>query len=206
MQGRYQKQDYTIQDIEYFLIGEFDKLCSHYWDSSHITISKAVGKDYKTKPCPGYDERTHEIVDAKKYMKRLQELGIRPKSKQWRQEYYEKVLPAHAQLANRMKRRGIPVEPGTRLEYIMVQHEDIKAKTFQKIEDPHYQKLYSDILRIDFLYIMHLAINPLDQLLETSFKRKKFVEEQYNLRLKKHKLLLELMAVFSPTLKFVDTL
>jgi hypothetical protein len=191
----------SLQDVQYFLIEEFNKLFSHYWDLSYITITKAVGKDYKVKPCPGYDERTLQITDYKKWGKRMDELSINKKSVSWFQEYKEKVLPAHAQLANKMKRRGIPVEAGSRVEFIMVQHEDLKAKTFKKIEDPDYQRTYPDILRIDYLYVLHLASNPLDQLLQVCFKIPKFVHQQYELRMVKQKVLMELESLFSPNIK-----
>ena len=188
----------TYEDIQYYLVQEFNKLCAHFWDSSHVTITKAVGKDYKVKPCPGYDERTHQIIDHKKWKKRMDELGISMKNKQWMAEYREKVLPAHAQLAHRMRERGCPVEAGSRIEYLMLRHENVKAKAFEKIEDPVYQATYADVLPIDFLYVLHLASNPLDQLLNVAFQQPSFVSSQYELRLKKHKLLLELGSVFSP--------
>lgn len=191
---------WILEDIQYFLIQEFNKLFSHFWGIQYVTISKAVGKDYKIKPCPGYDETTHQKTDLKKWKKRLTELGICTKNPQWYREYKEKVLPAHAQLAMKMKRRGIPVEAGSRLEYIMIQHEDLKAKTFKKIEDPVYQRTYSDVLKVDYLYILHLASHPLDQLLEVCYRIPDFVNEQYKLRIQKQKLLFELESVFSPNL------
>lgn len=190
-----------LEDVQYFLIEEFNKLFSHYWDLSYITITKAVGKDYKVKSCPGYDERTLQITDYKKWGKRMDELGIHRKSVSWLQEYKEKVMPAHAQLACKMKRRGIPVEAGSRIEFIMVQHEDLKAKSFKKIEDPDYQRTYSDIIRIDYLYVLHLASNPLDQLLNVCFKIPTFVRQQYELRMVKQKVLIELESLFSPNIK-----
>jgi DNA polymerase elongation subunit (family B) len=198
------EKSFTLHDVEYFLIQEFNKLFCHYWDTSYITITKAVGKDYKIKPCPGYDEKTYQTTDLKKRNKRLNELNISPKNVTWYQEYKEKVLPAHAQLANRMKRRGIPVEAGTRIEYMMIQHEDLKAKSFKKIEDPEYQKIYSDILRVDYLYVLHLASNPLDQLLQVCFQMPDFVSRQYELRMKKQKVLIELESVFSPNISVND--
>lgn len=186
----------TWLELQYYLIEEFNKLCSHYWDSSYVVITKAVGKDYKMKPCPGFENG--QITDQKKWSKRLTDLGIHHKSKSWMTEYKEKILPAHVQLANKMKRRGVPVEVGSRIEYLMIQHEDLKAKTFKKIEDPIYQKSYSDILLIDFLYVLHLAMNPLDQLLHVAFGQEKFVSKQYEMRIHKHKMLMELMSIFTP--------
>ncbi len=193
----------TWNEMEYFILEEFNKLCCHYWDSSYITISKAVGKDYKIKPCQGYNETTREITDKVKLEKRLKELEISLESKDWFHQYRLKVLPAHAQLAMKMRNRGIPVEAGSRLEYLLIQHENLKAKTFMKIEDPLYQKMFSDILKIDYLYVLHLAINPFDQLFQICFGKPDFVSSQYEIRLKKHKLLLELHSIFSPPLCFV---
>lgn len=193
----------TWEEMEYFMLTEFNKLCSHYWDASYITICKAVGKDYKIRPCPGYNEATQEITDESKWQKRMKELKICPQSKDWFRQYRIKVLPAHGQLAIKMRNRGIPVEAGTRLEYLLLQHEDLKAKTFLKIEDPMYQKMFSDVLKIDYLYVLHLAANPFDQLFQICFGKPDFVLSQYEIRIKKHKLLLELHAIFSPSLCFI---
>jgi len=190
--------------IEYFLIQEFNKLCSHFWDSSNLTITKQVGKDYAIRDCPGFDPKTHQITDDKKWSKRMKELNISTKDKGWMKLYRERTMPAHAQLAERMKRRGTPIEIGSRLEYLMIRHDNHKAKTFQKIEDPVYQKEYSNVLQIDFLYILHLLSNPMDQLLKVVFKKDKFVASQYNLRLKKQQMHLELTSIFSPKITFFN--
>jgi DNA polymerase elongation subunit (family B) len=193
----------TWNEMEYFLLEEFNKLCSHYWESSYITISKAVGKDYKIKPCPGYNETTREITDVKKWEKRMKDLEISTQSKDWFHQYRIKVIPAHGQLAIKMRNRGIPVEAGTRLEYLFLQHENCKAKTFMKIEDPLYQKMFPDILKIDFLHPLHLAVNPFDQLFQICFGKPDFVSSQYEIRIKKHKLMQELHSIFSPSICFV---
>jgi hypothetical protein len=193
---------HNFDEISFLLIDEFNKLMSHYWNSSYFIITKALGKDYKIKSCPGFDLQKKQIIDEKKWQKRLTELHISPSHPNWYELYKQKVLPAHAQLAHKMKNRGCPVDVGSRIEFLIIQHENIKAKSFDKIEDPVYQKIYADILKLDFLYILHLAINPFDQLLNIVFKIPNFVEQQYKLRLLKHNILIELLSIFSPSLKF----
>ena len=88
--------------------------------------------------------------------------------------YNQRSLPAHVQLANRMRRRGTIVEPGTRLEYIVVHHpDDPKARLSEKLEDPVQYKRFPGMYRVDAFYYLHLLSFPMDQLLETCFKSPK---------------------------------
>ena len=113
---------------------------------SKFVITKAVGKDYKIRPLP---------TDLKKCQKRLMDLDITPpkildidkmnqllaqegkesKKPHWLSEYILRSKPAHVQLAEKMGRRGHPVEVGSRLEFVIVEHPNMKAKQYEKIED-----------------------------------------------------------------------
>ena len=101
--------------------------------------------------------------------------------------YKLKALPAQVQLAEKMRRRGMRVDAGSRIEYLVTTQGGIKGKQFEKIEDPEYQQQHSDIIKIDFLYYLKLAANPLDQALDVAYKTGKIIEEQYKLRVQKHK-------------------
>ena len=151
-------------------------------------VSKLVGKDYKIKPLP---------EDAKKFQKRCQDLHLRdvPENievasielcnkklledplgvkEPWLIKYVEKAQPAHVQLAMRLRRRGHPVEAGTRIEYLVIEHDDAKAKLNEKVEDPMYYRTHCDLLRVDRLYYLLSLSKPLDQLLEVVFHLKNF--------------------------------
>ena len=69
-------------------------------------MSKSVGavEDYKIRDLPD---------DPKKRKKRLDDLSCTEK------EYALRSLPAHVQLAEKMRRRGKRVDPGVRLEYVV---------------------------------------------------------------------------------------
>jgi DNA polymerase elongation subunit (family B) len=75
-------------------------------------------------------------------------------------------MPAQVQLAERMKRRGVPVDIGSRIEYVVTRK--IGASTLgQKIEDYDYFMKHSDVLDLDPNYYVEAMINPLDQIFKT---------------------------------------
>lgn len=131
-------------------------------------VSKTLGKDYAVRPPP---------EDPLKLKKRLMDLGINEKDAEWRTTYDLKSQPAHAQLAEKMKRRGTVVEPGSRIEYVVVQHPDKSPKLFDRIENPEYLMQHSDLVKIDPVYYAQNLINPADQVLEVCFKQKAVVEK-----------------------------
>jgi DNA polymerase elongation subunit (family B) len=159
---------------------------------SRFIITKAVGKDYKIRPLP---------ADPKKCQKRLMDLDILPpktididkmnqllaqegkesKKPCWLSEYVLRSKPAHIQLAEKMARRGHPVEVGSRLEFVIVEHPNPKAKQFEKIEDPAYCKRHGDLVRIDPYYYLQALAKPLDQLFETVFHKKNYTYQLYKL-------------------------
>lgn len=193
-----------ISAIEYIIQEEMIKLCSHYYDSSYITITKTVGSEYKKKTIIGYDESTGKITDLSKFKKRLQELDISMTDPKWLELYQKRMIPAHVQLANKMSDRGCPVAAGTRIEYVMLRHENTKAKQFQKIEDPEYQKEYSDVLPLDFLFILNLVKNSLQQLISVVFKNDHLIDDLIALHATKQNMMDEIKHLHEPKLVFVE--
>lgn len=189
MDGESLDRLYDIINDEILDLMRWKKLSLH-----HFIISKQVNKDYKIKSLP---------TDYKKCKKRLQDLGIYsiPPESEWKidecnqllssvQEdttgidwldlYISKSKPAHVQLAQRMNKRGKPVEVGSRLEFIIIRHmEDPKAKLYDKLEDPSYFHMHRDLLRLDRLYYLKSLILPLDQLLNVITTKKDFVSHIY---------------------------
>ena len=81
-------------------------------------------------------------------------------------EYYISCMPAQVQLAEKMKNRGVPVDIGSRIEYVVTSKPG--ATTLgQRIEDFDYFKRHSDLLNIDSKYYVDAMINPLDQIFKT---------------------------------------
>ena len=170
-----------------------------HWDTSNtdihqFIITKTLNEDYKVKPLD---------VDEKKARKRLQDLNIDISSTKtpWKsyishfnkeidkgksscptiQEYIHRSKPAHVQLALRMEKRGLPISTGSRMEFVIVQHHtDPNGKLMEKMEDPTYFCQHCDILRLDRLYYVKSIVMPLDQLIETVFKKKNVVKSIYD--------------------------
>jgi len=114
--------------------------------------------------------------DPKKREKRLKDLGCTE------QEYTLYALPAQVQLAEKMRRRGLRVEAGERIEYVITNPSNIKGKLFQKIEDPNYVKAHPNLIEIDYFYYIKLCSNPIDQLLSVAYGIDNYVWDQYKER------------------------
>ena len=123
-------------------------------------------------------------------------------------DFYLHSLPAQVQLAYRMKARGVRVDTGTRLEYVVTDPERHRAKQYEKVEDVDYVKAHGQVVKLDYYYYLKALVTPLDQVLNVAFKdqpdwKPDFVAEQYTIRYKvRHKLLHELKTKFSPKLIF----
>jgi len=178
------------EDILEFIIDELNKFCSATFPIEDFIISKSVGelKDYKRRALPD---------DPKKYKKRLEDLRCSED-----EYYYVKALPAHVQLAERMRRRGQIIEAGTRIEYVITTEGGPKARLFDKIEDPDYVKEHSEILKIDYLQYLNTYSKQLDELLEVGLGVKKFIGDQYKLRLQKYKFCEQIVRLFQPDIIF----
>jgi DNA polymerase elongation subunit (family B) len=167
-----------MNDTLYYVIDTFNKCCAGCVNYKDFIITKSVGAigDYKEKPLP---------TNPAQREKRLKDLNCTV------EEYPMRCLPAQVQLADKMRKRGIRVDAGQRIEYVVTTLGGPKAKLFTKIEDPKYQQRYANIIHIDYLYYIHLVSKQLDQVLQIVFGIKDFALNQYKLRLKKMKLLQE---------------
>ena len=162
-------------DVLNFIVDKINELFYFKYSFKNFVITKSTKnkEDYKVKEL---------TTDPKKREKRLKDLNCTE------EEYNLKALPAHIQLAEKIKRRGKRIDSGTRLEYLVTMNGGWDGKLFDKIEDLEYYKEHSDLLRIDYLYYLHLSINPLDEAIKVAYNIEGFVEKQYKLRLIKHKL------------------
>ena len=206
------------KDVCATIIDEFNRVCGSTTCAKDFVVTKSVGEisDYKIRELP---------TDGKKLQKRLKELNfteqvidifvreaskepIKPHEKLIRNDAYRHYvslqLPAQVQLAEKMRRRGLRVDAGSRIEYVVTTAGGPKAKQFEKLEDPDYQRKYSNIIKIDYLYYIKNLINPLDQALEVAFGLKKFADNQHKLRLRKYTLMRDLEKLFKPQLTFLS--
>lgn len=121
-------------------------------------------------------------------------------------EYYMSWLPPPVQLADRMKRRGVWVDKGSRLEYVVTKPDNHTDKQSYKIEDFEYMKKYSSVLSLDYFYYIKALANPLDQVLSVAFPElKDFVYNMYiHIYKRRYKLHRELKQMFSTIVKFIE--
>ncbi len=101
----------------------------------------------------------------------------------------KRKLPAHVQLAERMKSRGVPIATGSRIEYVFttISRGEKNPEQGQKIEDLDYFHKFRQYLRIDYLYYMEKQlIKPLDELLFVCLGIENFVLKQFKLRTQKY--------------------
>jgi DNA polymerase elongation subunit (family B) len=131
-------------------------------DHKDYVITKSVGDSDGS-----VDNETGRVGDYK-----VKELPRDPKERakvlngQSEKEYYVSCMPAQVQLAERMKRRGVPVNAGSRIEYVVTRKPG--AVTLgQKIEDYDYFKRHTSVLELDPKYYVEAMINPLDQIFKT---------------------------------------
>ena len=219
------------EDILYFIIQEINKLLSNSLPCKSFTITKSVGdignfteakkesqfviqfKDEKGKikgrigsyTVPLLSEDETEKADQ---LKKKEALTVK--------EFYEKCLPAQVQLAEKMRRRGARVEAGSRLEYLIIEHNGgHKGKQYEKIESIDYFMDHKTVLKIDFFYYLENMINPVDEVLNVLYNKddsgqkykfkKDFIQEQYNFRYKiREKMMNELRDLFRPKLLFMN--
>ena len=134
--------------------------------------------DYKYKPLP---------KEFKKRRKRLQSLRIHDRHNGFKcnrdpvncdycrleeEEYKVKFLPAVVQLAIRLRKRGLLVAPGERLNYVVIENGMKNQQLCFKIEDPLYIQKNSKYINIDKLYYLDNCVKPVDQLLDVGYKQK----------------------------------
>jgi len=184
---------YDKDQLLYDLIQDINKLCGSAFPSKDFVVTKAVGaiEDYKIKPLPD---------DPDKRQKRLDDLNCTEK------EYKIKCLPAQVQLAEKMRSRGMRVDAGSRLEYVITVGEGHKAKQSEKVEDADYFRKYAEsgILKIDYMYYLKLLSVPLDQVFRVVYGMNDFVLNQYKYRLKLMKVHEELLSLFTPKVHLLD--
>lgn len=143
-------------------------------------ISKTLGKDYAVRALP---------TDETKLAKRLKDLKISRSDSGWKESYERLSAPAHAQLAEKMKGRGCVVEPGSRIEYVIIQTHDSRARLSDQIEDPNYLCDHPDLVRIDPMYYAQNLINPMDQILNVVFHSDHLVKRMVGVHIQFRKLM-----------------
>lgn len=186
----------TQIQMENDVIDMLNDMYAHRHPTRDYCITKSIKEidQYKVKP-PDKDP----VKRAKQFANKMLDPRYHTDA-----DYLIRALPAHVQLAERMRRRGQFVEAGSRLEFVTTTMGGPKAKMWQKIESADYYKEHSDIIRLEMNYYCKALVNPGDQVMEVMYKRKGFFKEQYALRQTKAKCLEELTELFNSIPVLVD--
>lgn len=203
---------YDKQTVLSFILDELNKLCSNYFEHKQFIITKSVGDISNLEAVSFTNEKGVEKMKVGNYTVPSLLKDETERSKQLDKkdavddkDFYLKSLPGQVQLAEKMKRRGMRVDAGSRLEYVIIETEDnLKDKTSEKLESFDYFINHKDVIRIDFMYYIKLLSNPLDQVIHIAFKHKNFMLEQYKLRSFKYTVIQQLKNLFKPKFKFVE--
>lgn len=211
-------------DIIYTIVDTLNRMCASSYDYKDFIISQAVGsvnRDDKDNLIvePFKDEKgvwKGKVGDYKVPLlptdEKEREEKMRKKEAMTENEYYVRWLPAQIQLAEKMYRRGYPVAPGTRLQYVVLSEGGPKAQKYKKIESADYYEKHSSVLKLDYLwYISNQLSGPLDEVLNTIYLNDKsfkypipenLVFQQFKFRMIKMKMLEELKTIFRPSMIF----
>jgi len=197
------KEGIKKNEILDYVVEEMNNMSCYKFPMIDYIVTKKVGnkKNYAVRELP---------QDEKKREKRFKDLGIKPpcicgfpcKSECFKEckacdEYLIRALPAHIQLAEKIRNRGKVVQVGSRMSYITCRPDLPKSSQFDKIEDPEYQEKFPSYVKLDPLYYIKSMITPFDEMLEIAYGTDKFVKNQHKLRLTKWKMLEELKDEFN---------
>jgi DNA polymerase elongation subunit (family B) len=177
-----------------YLIESLNDIYSHRHPTKEYSITKSIKEvdQYKVKPADKDPEKRRKQF-ANKFLDPVKNTDT---------DYLLRSLPGHVQLAERMRRRGMFVEAGSRIDFVVTTSGGIKGKIWQKIESSEYYREHSDIIRLDMNYYCKSLTNPGDQAMETAYKYKGFFKEQLELRILKQECLDELKKAFAVSILF----
>lgn len=200
-------------NIIYSILQYFNNLCSNSINRRDFTITKSVGSttiDEEGKVVVTPFSREKGMCGDYK-IPLLAEEGSKKREQQFtlkntdnENEFYLRCLPSQVQLAEKMRRRGQRVDAGTRLEFVVLDQGDPKAKLYAKLEHWDYFKEHAGILRLDFMYYLKAITVQLDQVLGCTIGVKDFGKSQLKIRMQKEKVLHQLKTVFEPTIIIFD--
>jgi len=204
----------SSEDVIYFVLDHLNKMCSGSKPYTDFVVTKSIGNHgglvaQPIKEKPGKAMVGDYTVPLLSRDKAKREEQLKKKKAVTPAEFYLLCLPAQVQLAERMRRRGKRVDPGTRLEYVVTNPDKHTAKQYEKIESAEYMSRHRDVIRIDYMYYLKALVNPLDQVLDVAFKDDKrfksgFTMSQYKYRWKLHtKLMQKIKSLGNPKLEFI---
>lgn len=184
------------------LIDDIDLMFSNQLPDEDFVITKSTGDYGNLQPQYFQNEKgLHRAMLGQYNVPFLtDELKIEEgiETQQQETDWYLDKLPAHIQLLEKIKRRGHMSNEGSRLEYVIVETNNLKDKQCAKIETLNYYKKNKGVLNLDYLYYLNRLINPVDQILEIIFNLKDFMKNHYTHRLSKKKVTTHINNLFAP--------
>ncbi len=204
-----------------YVLEEINRLCYRGYCARDFVITKSVGdsgnyKDPESFECVqdknGKAKYKIGSYTVKKLLEESKDSDLKKKNARTDAEFYLKSLPAQAQLAEKMRRRGKRVDSGARLEFVITKNGGHTAAQSEKIEDIDYFEKFGEILTVDYLSYLKLLINPVDQILNIAFggavmeggRRfpRDFCKGQYKLRLAREEVMKELKKIVEMRIEF----
>jgi DNA polymerase elongation subunit (family B) len=199
----------SYEDIIYYIISEIKNLFCGYKNDADFVVTKTVGA-VNENMTPELYTNEKGVVKGKigNYSVKMLDDDINIAKSQMdkknvtnERDYYTSCLPAQIQLAERMKKRGMIVQVGSRIEYVITNPDKHTAKQYDKIESYEYFLRHKNVLKIDYLFYTKSLANPIDQVLEAGFDREKdVVLRQYKIHLQYHKVLNEIKKINMPSI------
>ena len=207
--------DAPKEDILSYLIDEINKLLSRSRPISDFVVTKAVrsyGSGYpegmfrdKKGIIKGYMGSYIVKMLSQNEKTKIEEMNKKGANNEF--EYYNLCLPAQIQLAEKMRVRGQKVEPGTRLEYVITDPDNLNGKQYEKIEHLDYVCQHPNIIKIDYMYYLNSTIVHIDLLLNIYLKndpkfKKDFMNKQYEIRKNHLKVMSQIKKIGMAKIKF----
>jgi DNA polymerase elongation subunit (family B) len=184
------------------LINDIDSMFLNQLPVEDFVITKSTGDYGKLKPQYFQNDKgLHRAILGQYNVPFLtDEIKIKEgiDTPQQETDWYLDKLPAHIQLLEKIRRRNHMSNEGSRLEYVIVETNNLKDKQSAKIETLNYYKKNKGVLNLDYLYYLNRLINPVDQVLEILFNLKDFMKNHYNHRLTKKKITIHINNLFAP--------
>ena len=186
-----------------YILEQINVMFARGFDASVFVITQSVGDVNDMK----IESDEDGCLRAGKY--KVPELKAETHDKQLKkkkattdEEFYERCIPAIAQLAQRVRRRNQHVEIGERLEHVFLESERYNDANYFKIEHYQYYKRHSDVLKLDYYYYFEKIARALDPLLDVVFNSDGFLLKEFKFRLKHHRVLLvDIRNLFCPLIK-----
>lgn len=195
------------EDIMYSIILQFNKLCSNSYDYKDFIITKSVGATTiddtgkvivvpLTKDKGVVGDYKVPLLAEEGSKKRMSQYILKKASSE--DEYYLRCLPSQVQLAEKLRKRGQRVDPGTRLEFVVLSKDIHKPKLYEQLESWDYFKEHSCVLTVDFLYYLKAITVQLDQVMCCTVGTNAFGKEQLEIRKKKQQVINQIKMLSTP--------